>query len=121
MTVAELAALGTVAGVGFAIFLAVIGASVAFGKLSQRVTGMDARFDSVDARFDGVDARLDRMDARFDRIEARMDRIEDAINELRAELRQMNAEIQQTNRILVGLANHRHDTDGNTAFTVPQA
>ena len=93
MTVGELAALGTVLGVGFAIFVATIGASIAFGKLSQRVNQMDAR----------------------------LDRIEDAINELRAELRQMNAEIQQTNRILVGLANHRHDTDGNTAFTIPQA
>ena len=100
MTVGELAALGTVLGVGFAIFVATIGASIAFGKLSQRVTGMDARFDSVDAR-------LDRMDARLDGIET-------AINELRVEM-------EKTNRILVGLANHRHDTDGNTVFSIPQA
>ena len=114
MTVGELAALGTVIGVGFAIFVATIGASIAFGRLSQRVTGMDVRFDSVDARFDNVDARLDRMDARFDRIDARLDRIEDTLNELRAQM-------EQTNRILVGLANHRHDTDGNTVFNIPQA
>ena len=107
MTVGELAALGTVLGVGFAIFVATIGASIAFGKLSQRVTGMDARLDSVDAR-------LDRMDARFDRIEARLDGIETAINELRSEM-------EKTNRILIGLANHRHDTDGNTVFSIPQA
>ena len=79
--------------VGFAIFVAAIGAAVAFGKLSQRVS----------------------------QLEIRLDGIEDAINELRAELRQTNAEIQQTNRILIGLANPRHDTDGNTVFTIPQA
>ena len=54
------------------------------------------------------------MDARFDRIDARLDRIEDTLNELRAQM-------EQTNRILVGLANHRHDTDGNTVFSIPQA
>ncbi len=100
MTVVELATLGTVGGVGFAFFLAAIGAAVAFGKLSQRVTQMEGRLD-------GIDARLDRIDARLDRIET-------AINELRAEM-------EQTNRILIGLANHRHDTDGNTVFTIPQA
>ena len=93
MTVVELATLGTVVGVGFAIFVAAIGAAVAFGRLTQRV-------NQLEARLDGIDARLDR--------------IEDAINELRAEM-------QQTNRILVGLANHRHDTDGNTVFTIPRA
>lgn len=107
MTVVELATLGTVVGVGFAIFVAAIGAAVAFGKLSQRVSQLEARIDGIDAR---------------------LDRLEDAINELRAELRQTNAEIQQTNaeiqrtnRILVGLANHHHDTDGNTVFTIPEA
>lgn len=85
MTGAELATLGAIAGVGFAIFLASIGAAVAFGRLTQRVT----------------------------QVEARLDRIETAINELRAEM-------EQTNRILIGLANHRHDTDGNTVFTIPQ-
>ena len=100
MTVVELATLGTTAGVGFAFFLTSIGAAVAFGKLSQRVTQMESRLD-------GIDARLDRIDARLDRIET-------AINELRAEM-------EQTSRILIGLANHRHDTDGNTVFTIPQA
>lgn len=100
MTVVELATLGTVVGVGFAIFVAAIGAAVAFGKLSQRVSQMDVRIDGI---------------------EARLDRLEDAINEMLAELRQANAELRQTNRILVGLANRRHNTDGNTVFTIPQA
>ena len=83
MTVFELATLGTVGGVGVAIFVAAVGAAVAFGKLSERVAHMDVRFDGVDARFDaidtrfaGVDARFDRMDARFDRINERFERLE---------------------------------------------
>lgn len=93
MTVGELAALGTVLGVGFAIFVATIGASIAFGKLSQRVSQLEARLDGIDGR---------------------LNRIEDTLNELRAQ-------VEQTNRILIGLANHRHDTDGNTVFNIPQA
>jgi len=54
------------------------------------------------------------VEGRLDGIDARLDRLETAINELRAEM-------EQTNRILIGLANHRHDTDGNTVFTIPQA
>jgi len=100
VTVVELATLGTVAGIGFAMFLAAIGAAVGFGRLTQRVAHLESRLDGIDSRLDAIEA---------------------AINELRAELRQTNAEIQQTNRILVGLANHRHDTDGNTVFTIPQA
>jgi hypothetical protein len=85
MTVAELATLGTVAGVGFAMFLAAIGAAVGFGRLTQWVAQVESRLDGIEA----------------------------VLHELRAD-------VQQTNRILVGLANHRHDTDGNTVFTVPQ-
>ena len=65
---------------------ALIGAAVAFGRLTQRVV----------------------------RLETRLDGIEAAIDELRVEM-------ELTNRILVGLAHHRHDTDGNTVFTIPQA
>lgn len=85
MTVGELATLGTVAGVGFAMFLAAIGAAVGFGRLTQRVAQVENRLDGIEA----------------------------VLHELRAD-------VQQTNRILVGLANHRHDTDCNSVFTVPQ-
>ena len=40
------------------------------------------------------------------------DRLANAIDQLRAEL-------HQTNQILIGLANHGHDTDGRIIFTLP--
>ena len=42
---------------------------------------------------------------RVDTIVTRLDRLTD--------------EVRRTNEIVVALANHRHDVDGNTVFTVP--
>ena len=81
------------------MFLAAIGAAVGFGRLTQPVAHLESHLGGIDNCLDAVQA---------------------AINELRAELRQPNAEIQQSNRILVGLANYRHDTDSDTVFTIPQ-
>ena len=40
--------------------------------------------------------------------------------ELGAQIDETNRRIEETNRIVVGLANHRHGTDGTTVFTIPQ-
>ena len=95
----------------------------------------DARFDALEARFDDLetkyDARFDALetkyDARFDALETRYDARFDALetkydarfDALTAAINELRAEVQQTNRILVGLANHTHDADGRTVFTIP--
>ena len=83
---------------------------IAIRDLNGRVDHLDAKFD---AKFDALDAKFeakfDALDAKFD---ARFDALTAAINELRDDM-------QQTNRILVGLANHTHDADGRTMFTIP--
>ena len=48
-------------------------------------------------------------------------RIDEVRSEMRAGFAELWAQIDETNRILVGLANHRHDTDGTTVFTIPPA
>ena len=83
--------LATFAGTGLAVVVALVGAAYAFGRLTQRVA-----------------------------------QVEQQIGELRAEIREGFTElrmqqVEQTDRILAALANHRHDTDGNTIFTIPQA
>jgi outer membrane murein-binding lipoprotein Lpp len=55
---------------------------------------------------------LVKASVRFGRLETKVDRLTAAVNELMAEVR-------QTNRTMAALANHRHDVDGNTVFTVP--
>ena len=115
-----------IAGTGLAITVIVVlaRASNQLGKLSSQansheitIRDLNGRVDHLDAKFDAkfdaleakFDARLDALEAKFD---ARFDALTAAINELRDDM-------QQTNRILVGLANHTHDADGRTVFTIP--
>lgn len=41
------------------------------------------------------------------------------VDSLTTEVRQLATEVRRTNEIVVALANHRHDVDGNAVFTVP--
>ena len=49
----------------------------------------------------------------------RVDTLAAQLGQLTTEVRQLSAEVRRTNEIVVALANHRHDVDGNTVFTVP--
>jgi chromosome segregation ATPase len=44
--------------------------------LSERVGGLEGRFDRLEARFDALEARFDALEARFDALEARFDALE---------------------------------------------
>ena len=58
----------------------------------------------------------------FQRVEtqaAELSRIAAEVSQLSAEVRQLAAEVRRTNEFVIALANHRHDVDGNTVFTVP--
>ena len=41
------------------------------------------------------------------------------VDTLTEEVRQIAGEVRRTNDIVIALANHRHDVDGNILFTVP--
>ena len=88
--------------------------------LSVKVDALETRFDALetkyDARFDTLENRFDALENRFDALEAKYDARFDALT---ATINELRADIQQTNRILVGLANHTHDADGRTVFTIP--
>lgn len=64
----------------------------------------------------GYDKLRAEMVSENDKLRAEMaagyDRLANAIDQLRTEL-------HQTNQILIGLANHGHDTDGRIIFTLP--
>ena len=49
----------------------------------------------------------------------RVDTLATELGQVSADVRQLAAEVRRTNEIVVALANHRHDVDGNTVFTVP--
>ena len=49
----------------------------------------------------------------------RVDTLSADLTQLTTEVRQLSAEVRRTNEFVIALANHRHDVDGNTVFTVP--
>ena len=49
----------------------------------------------------------------------RVDTLSTDLTQLTAEVRQLAAEFRRTNEFVIALANHQHDVDGNTVFTVP--
>ena len=104
--------IAVIAGVslGVTVVVLLIRGSYLLGKLVNRVENQDAKVDSLGIRIDNLEAKVD----------ARFDALTTAINELRADVRQTNEAIHQTNKILIGLANHTHDADGRTVFTIPQ-
>ncbi len=79
------------------ISLLIVAAGGAYwlGKLSNRV--------------DQLDVKVDRLDAKFDR------QFSDLRNELLDEMRRGNQQL------LMSLASHRHDLDGDAVFRVPVA
>lgn len=53
------------------------------------------------------------------RLSRQVDSQESKIDTLDAKIDALTAAVHQTNAILVGLANHTHDADGRTVFTIP--
>ena len=51
----------------------------------------------------------------------RVDLMDQRVDTLTDEVRQLTGEVRRTNETVVALANHRHDVDGNTVFTVPSS
>lgn len=49
----------------------------------------------------------------------RVDSLDQRMDTLTEEVRKLTGEVRRTNETVVALANHRHDVDGNTVFTVP--
>ena len=49
----------------------------------------------------------------------RVDTIATRLDQQTDEVRKLTGEVRRTNETVVALANHRHDVDGNTVFTVP--
>ena len=105
MSVAAIVAVIAGASLGITLIVLLVRGIFHLGKLVNRVENLESRFDTLEAR--------------FERLEARFGRLEDKFDVLAASVNEMRLEVQQTNRILVGLANHTHDADGRTVFTIP--
>ena len=88
----------TGAGLAITVIVLLVRGGFLLGQLVKQVEGQEAKIDALDAK---IDAKVDALDAKIDA------------------LRLTAAKVHQTNAILVGLANHTHDADGRTVFTIP--
>ena len=78
-------------GLAITTIVLLVRGSFLLGRLVKQVDTHEAKFHALDAKIDALDAKIDAL----------------------------TAAVQQTNAILVGLANHTHDADGRTIFTIP--
>ena len=78
-------------GAAITVALFLLGGAFALGKLFQRVESQAAE----------------------------LGRIATEVSQLSADVRQLSADVRRTNEIVIALANHRHDVDGDTVFTLP--
>ena len=85
-------------GVAVTVTLFMLGGAFALGKLFQRV--------------ETHAAELGRMATETGQLTAE-------VRQLSADVRQLSADVRRINEIVIALANHRHDLDGKTVFTLP--
>ncbi len=64
---------------------------------------------------------LGKLFQRVDTLTTDLTRVSTDLARLSADVRQLAGEVRRTNEFVIALANHRHDVDGNTVFTVPNA
>ena len=95
------------------LLIVAVGGAYWLGRLSNRVDRLEERVEQLDAKFDQrfIELReeMHQLDAKFDR------RFNELRNELLEEMRRGNQQL------LLTLANHRHDADGDPVFRVPVA
>ncbi len=111
--IAGISALITGISLGVTVVVLLIRGGFQLGKLVNQVETQGAKIDSLEVKVDNLEVKFD---AKFDALEAKFDARFDTLT---AAIGQLQDEMRQTNQILVGLANHTHDADGRTVFTIP--
>ena len=113
-------------GVGLTLIALVGRGLYVWGRLSRQVDGHGEQIDDLGSRINTVEARLSNVEIRLGNVETRLAVVETKVDELDRKVDELNrkvdtliTEVQQLNRMMVALANHRHDQDGNIVFTLP--
>jgi len=79
------------------------------GNVETRLAVVETRLDAVEAKVDALDAKIDALDAKIDARFAAQD----------AKIDILIGEVRRLSQLMVAIANHRHDADGNIIFTLP--
>ena len=91
------------AAITIAIFL--LGGAFALGRLFQRVETNTAEIGRIATEVSQLSAQVQQLAAQ--------------VQQLAAQVQQLSDDVRRTHEIVIALANHQHDVDGNTVFTLP--
>ena len=92
-------------GMGVTLVIFLLGGAFGLGKLFQRV--------------DTLAAQLGQLTTEVSQLSAQVQQLAAQVQQLAAQVRQLSDDVRRTNEIVIALANHRHDVDGDTVFTLP--
>ena len=106
-------------GIGLTLIALVGRGLYVWGRLSRQVDSHSEQIADLGSRIDTVEARLDNVETRLAVVETKVDELNRKVDDLNRKVDTLIAEVQQLNRMMVALANHRHDQDGNIVFTLP--
>ena len=92
-------------GAAITVALFLLGGAFALGRLFQRV--------------DTNTAEIGRIATEVSQLSVQVQQLAAQVQQLATQVQQLSAEVRRTNEMVIALANHRHDVDGNTVFTLP--
>ena len=117
------------AGVGATIIIWVLRGVFNLGGLHAKVDALAERVEDlgelhvkVGVLTERVGVLTERVDVLTERVDVLTERVEDLskkVDTLAEGQRALQADLHRVINMMTGLANHRHDVDGNTVFNVP--
>ena len=92
-------------GAAITVALFLLGGAFALGRLFQRVETNTAEIGRIATEVSQLSAQVQQLAAQ--------------VQQLAAQVQQLSDDVRRTHEIVIALANHRHDVDGDTVFTLP--
>ena len=110
------------AGVGATIIIWVLRGVFNLGGLHAKVDALAERVEDLGELHVKVGVLTERVGVLTERVDVLTERVEDLskkVDTLAEGQRALQADLHRVINMMTGLANHRHDVDGNTVFNVP--
>ena len=99
-------------GAAITVALFLLGGAFALGRLFQRVETNTAEIGRIATEVSQLSAQVQQLAAQVQQLAAQ-------VQQLAAQVQQLSDDARRTHEIVIALANHRHDVDGDTVFTLP--
>ena len=103
------------AGVGATIIIWVLRGVFNLGGLHAKIDALAERVEDLGELHVKVGVLTERVDVLTERVEDLSKKVDTLAEGQRA----LQADLHRVINMMTGLANHRHDVDGNTVFNVP--